>query len=231
MARLLHPIETYREFARAWCNFAAGKEGRRANDPVYRWLTEGRDRGPSYSSCADLGHWLLYRLGVRSDYINRTEHNGWRSNVNVARLCAKPFGTCPVAEQMSRGAAMRTGDIIIAWRKPDSTDAHVMVVDGVELSSCETLHTWDCGQGPLDPAAWLDGRQHIECTHRQRDFWDDVDSAHEEVTGQRLQDGKVIRSILPLESALSHAATNDELAPVDLPTGERFDALEGDLVG
>lgn len=45
--------EERRRIAREWCDFAIG---RTPSDPVYRWVTEGRDPGPIYSSCGDLAH-------------------------------------------------------------------------------------------------------------------------------------------------------------------------------
>lgn len=209
----------YREAARAWCEFATRDKGRLANDPVYRWIVEGRDRGPSYSSCADLGHWLLYRLGVRCAFINRTEHNGHRPVVNVARLCVRPVGTCPAARRLTLDEFPDTGDIIIAWSEPDTSDAHVMVVDTYSRDN-QLLSTWDLGQGPMDPAAWAGGRQHIEAGPRVRKAW----WSGGELT---LENGKVVRSVLPLMEALHFAARNDELAPMDEPTGERLDQLEG----
>lgn len=211
----------YREAARTWCEFAVdGERGRTANDPVYRWIVEGRDRGPAYSSCADLAHWLLYRLGVRSTFVNRTEHNGWRPKVNVTRLCARPIGTSPVARRPVAREALLTGDVIIAWARPDTTDAHVMVVDTYDG---QELRTWDAGQGPMDPAAWRGGRQYTEACRRVRTaWWSDGEL--------RLAGGKVVRSILGLSEVLQFAAVNEELAPLDLPTGERLDELE-DWIG
>jgi hypothetical protein len=212
----------YRDAAKAWCEFATrGVGGRLANDPVYRWITEGRDKGPTYSSCADLGHWLLYRLGVRCAFINRTEHNGWRPVVNVARLCARPLGSCPVARRPHPGEALLTGDIIISWARPDSSDAHVMVVNDLDDL---TLRTWDLGQGPMVASAWANGRQHIEAARRSRRAWWSGGELH-------LQNGKIVRSIISLPEALHFARTNDELAPADAPTGERLDELEGWIDG
>lgn len=209
----------YREAARLWCEFAcADGAGRCANDPVYRWIVEGRDKGPSYSSCADLAHWLLYRLGVRSVFVNRTEHNGYVPVVNVARLCARPIGTSPVARRLVAGEAPLTGDVIIAWARPDTADAHVMVVD--ELTADGELRTWDGGQGPMDPAAWRGGRQHVEVCRRSRKAWWSGGELH-------LQGGKVVRSIVALPEALDFAARNEELGYLDAPTPERLLDLGG----
>lgn len=72
-------------------------------DPVYNAVTEGRHaraiKGKQfYSSCGDLAHWLLYRLGLRFPWINRDELDGWhysgqpgqpRWDNNVTTLCCK----------------------------------------------------------------------------------------------------------------------------------------------
>lgn len=63
--------------------FAAqhGCRGSAAN----RLVAEGRDTG-KYSSCGDLAHACLYACGCRADWLNRDEHHGWRSGVNLSRL-------------------------------------------------------------------------------------------------------------------------------------------------
>lgn len=71
-------------------------------DPVYNAITEGRHARAIrakqfYSSCGDLAHWFLYRMGVRLSWINRDEHDGWHYSGqpghpawdnNVTTLCA-----------------------------------------------------------------------------------------------------------------------------------------------
>jgi len=67
------------EAARAWLVFACRSTmGRYQGDPVFEAVTEGRQHG-SYSACGDLGHWLLFRLGVRFPWVNRAEFRGWVS--------------------------------------------------------------------------------------------------------------------------------------------------------
>lgn len=117
-----------RGFATELLNYACGRwtGGRDENDPVYREVTENRDVGrmqKSYSSCGDLAHWLLYRLGCRSTFLNREEHLGWRSGKNVSRLAFSPL--TEDAKTTDRYAA---GDVLIIWSRDDATDAHVMVV-------------------------------------------------------------------------------------------------------
>lgn len=103
-----------------------GSLGVSESDERYRLVTERRDNGP-YSSCADLAHWMLYRLGVRLDWINRTEHNGWISGVNVSRLCWLPNK----AARAYTGGELLPGDVITI-RSPDlpptQDDSHVICV-------------------------------------------------------------------------------------------------------
>jgi hypothetical protein len=131
-----------RTFATELLYYACGKwsGGRSESDPIYREVTESRDVGKaqkSYSSCGDLAHWLLYRLGCRSRFVNRKEHQGWAAGMNVSRLAF-----CHVAEDPSPNDRYRAGDILIIWSKPDTTDAHVMVaLDHRELEPGITVLT------------------------------------------------------------------------------------------
>jgi len=120
--------ENARTFATEFLNFACGKwsGGRSENDAVYRQVTEGRDVGAAqknYSSCGDLAHWLLFRMGCRSLFVNRKEHLGWRTGMNVSALAF-----CKLAEEPASDDAYAAGDVLIIWSKADATDAHVMVV-------------------------------------------------------------------------------------------------------
>ena len=80
-----------RAFASEFLNYACGRwtGGRTESDAVYQQISEGRDVGAmraSYSSCGDLAHWLLFRMGCRSPFINRNEHLGWRVGQNISAL-------------------------------------------------------------------------------------------------------------------------------------------------
>ena len=133
-----------RGFATELLNYACAKwtGGRDENDPVYREVTENRDIGAmqqSYSSCGDLAHWVLYRLGCRSKFVNRKEHLGWKPGKNVSLLAF-----APVAEDAKPTDRYAAGDILIIWSREDTTDAHVMVAlehspsddDGGSLLTC-----------------------------------------------------------------------------------------------
>ena len=121
------PVD-YRALAAELVEYACGgADGRPESDLVYQAVTEWRDFGASqrsYSSCGDLAHWLLFRLGVRLPFLNRAEHLGWTSGANVSRLA---FAN--VAEFDPRpDARFLPGDIGIVWSKREGTDAHVFVI-------------------------------------------------------------------------------------------------------
>ncbi|MGC4089091.1 MAG: hypothetical protein QM756_14650 [Polyangiaceae bacterium] len=120
--------EHARTFAAEFLNYACGRwsGGRDENDPVYRVVTESRDVGAaqkSYSSCGDLAHWLLFRMGCRSDFVNRQEHHGYKIGRNISSLAG-----CSLAEDAKPEDVYQTGDVLIIWSRPDTSDAHVMVV-------------------------------------------------------------------------------------------------------
>jgi hypothetical protein len=119
------------------CNGSKGRP--HLGDPVYEAVTERRQiNAPKYSSCGDLAHWLLYRLGVRLSLVNRKEHLGWKQGLNVSRLAFSKL-TLSVTDQSS----FQPGDIIIIWNRPDTTDAHVVcVIDERE----DSLLTAEYGQ-------------------------------------------------------------------------------------
>lgn len=137
----MNRIDAYRLLAARLLSHACnGSFGRSEQDEVYQQVTEGRDRGAaraSYSSCGDLAHWLLYRLGVRESWVNRAEHfRGWRSGQNIADLCWPP---CP-SRRMHVAERFGTGDILVIYREPDSRDAHALVVldhDGDHVLSAD----------------------------------------------------------------------------------------------
>ena len=76
-------------------DYACGRYtgGRDENDPVYQTVTEGRDVGAArktYSNCYELAHWLLFLLGSRAKFVNRTETRGWaRLGRTYARVLAE----------------------------------------------------------------------------------------------------------------------------------------------
>jgi hypothetical protein len=142
-----------------------GPHGRDELDEVYIDVTEGRD-GPSvasrqkYSSCADLAHWLYYRLGVRTAWINRKEHDGWIVGVNLNCWVGRPIGPNQYATKPTVGYDLwqkdlfSIGDVVVVDNK---YGGHVMVVQAYEppgmMSSASgaavtlpQLYTADYGQ-------------------------------------------------------------------------------------
>lgn len=100
-------VEVIRQAACALALYAVDddyKKGRVSGDPIHEEVTEGRRkawedarkkgaewaRTGTYSSCGDLAHWLLYKLGCREDWVNRREHLGWKVQANIWKLV-----TCP----------------------------------------------------------------------------------------------------------------------------------------
>lgn len=99
-------------------------------DPTYVEVTEGRDkRGAwkSYSSCADLAHFIAKRCGVRQTWVNRTDDDfagDWVSGLNVSKL-VRP-STAPGSDYEAG-----VGDIwIVSNTWPRGSDAHVCICLG-----------------------------------------------------------------------------------------------------
>lgn len=184
-------VSELRELAGELLDLATqGTEGRRESDKLYRAITEQRDFGKGYSSCGDLAHWLLYRLGVRSGYINRAEFEGWRQGLNVARLAFN----CPDARPPRVGERFEQGDILIVWNKTDGTDAHVLVV---REQTTDSLLSADGGQPglkrrvrPLDTERMLLG------------------------SGQQ---AKKIQRVLKFKDVIEGASARGELMPAQRP--------------
>lgn len=108
-------------------------------DARYQQVVEGRDVGvmrTRYSSCADLAHWLWYRLGIRVREINRREHLGWKVGVNVSRIVSLSTPYQP------DGALLQGGDVIVITTT--GYDAHVICV--VDQPDRDTLLTAEYGQ-------------------------------------------------------------------------------------
>ena len=140
--------------------------GRPFTDPVYKAVTEGRQdqtaayiraweqrppatRGPRpfYSSCGDLAHWMLFRLGVRFRWINRAEHDGWHyvgADNNVTTLCRTPLGTNPIAVKPKLTERFEAGDILIVGTAMPGTTHVTCVIEHRPESGY--LLTGDYGQ-------------------------------------------------------------------------------------
>lgn len=139
------PIATYRKWAVELVEYACGYSvGRPEDDIVYKAVTENRDVGAmqkKYSSCGDLTHWLLYRLGVRSQWVNRAEHGGFLSSDlynNITLLQKSPA----LLRDPNTGMRYQPGDIGIIWGT--GFDAHVFVV--LDDQQPKALYVGEYGQ-------------------------------------------------------------------------------------
>ena len=149
------PLEVWQRVAVALCEWACGYDaGRTKDDPVYKIVTENRDGpGPEqrkkYSSCGDLGHFMLERLGVRAAWINRDDDNAygkWRSGVNISNLWGS---ACPIDMVPGADWVPEPGDILLLWNT--GFDAHVCVSSG-ELDQGR-LKTFNYGAGGMSAAS------------------------------------------------------------------------------
>jgi hypothetical protein len=93
--------------------------------PNYVEVTEGRDVAAGYSSCGDLAHWLLYRMGCRQEWVNRKEHRGWAVGKNISLLAFVAPLSC--RRSPFPGIRAEPGDIFIQWDHPGGEDAHVFL--------------------------------------------------------------------------------------------------------
>ena len=148
-------LSVFQQCAVALIDYACGgAAGRDKDDPVYTEVSEGRDRGANrvrYSSCADLYHWLMKRLGVQEKWVNRTDDavNGpFQVGVNVSHLAWSPIAFAPAADWVPD-----LGDCIMVWDKPDGTDAHVMAWLGPDQANPGRFRTGNYGAGGMSAAA------------------------------------------------------------------------------
>ncbi|HEY3498137.1 MAG TPA: hypothetical protein VGK73_25740 [Polyangiaceae bacterium] len=206
-------LDVWRTAVVALCEYACGYEaGRSKDDPVYVEVTEERDGpGPqqraSYSSCGDLAHWLYKRLGIRQEWINRTDDDAfgpWKASVNVTRLWG---GACPFDEVPPAKADWMPdpGDVVLIWNT--GKDAHVMVALGREGSS---LRTANYGAGGMSAAVSPGARiASKEVTYRN---------------GKPFYGEKQIQRYLPLSAAVRHISVAPDLTGARL-AGEQLDAI------
>ncbi len=154
----MNRLEAYRLCARKLVEYACGDtSGRSESDPVYQRVTEGRDVGAAqakYSSCGDLAHWMLYRLGARESFVNRAENKpwGWRVGRNVSQLCYNKL-----VHEPKPGERFAPGDILVVFNDPGGRDAHVLVA--LEHNG-DVVLSGDYGQpgGALRTRTLRDGR-------------------------------------------------------------------------
>lgn len=190
-------IKELSELRRHVCEWAAYAMAREVLDAVYRFFVEQRDKGPVYSSCADLAHCVLFRVGCREPWVNRDEHLGFHGKSTVWKLVSSP-----ITRDYRPGDKLEPGDILIIWNKPDTSDSHVCVVERVEGAM---LHTFDLGQDPTSRDAWA-SNVHWICSERKM----------RKLSATGIKKWISMTDVLPLLTA-----------DVDLLSGERMDAIEG----
>lgn len=133
-----------------------GVAGRGKLDPVYVTTTEGRDLKQfwdHYSSCGDLVQALAFHMGVRTPYVNRTEHTGWIPGRNLLHFydTAQVGGSFPFLHDYvkAHGAPARApasdyepsaGDFGFIW-SPGQNNAHTFVFgDRIDAGHVETFN-------------------------------------------------------------------------------------------
>lgn len=152
----MNELSVWQDAAVALCEYACGVPAGIGKDTApYPEVTEGRDTGASrarYSSCADLAHWLLERLGVREKWINRASLHQFRDELNVYEI---GLG-CPIAHAApvdSDWPGPGAGDICEIWNGIKGQDAHVFVCLGPGDNDGH-LRTANYGEGGMSAAAW-----------------------------------------------------------------------------
>jgi len=138
----------------ALVEYACGisSEGRDKDDPVYQQVVEGRDVAPfraRYSSCGDLAHWLLERLGLDEPWVNRASLGHYHVGANVSDLSGCPIHLVPSGADW----APAPGDILEIWNTPGGSDAHVCVYLGPG-SADGKARIGNYGAGGMNAAAW-----------------------------------------------------------------------------
>jgi hypothetical protein len=207
-------LDVWRSAAVALCEYACGYEaGRNKDDPVYLEVTEGRDGpGPErrrrYSSCGDLAHWLYKRLGVREQWLNRTDDNAfgpWRPGENIARLWG---GACPFDQVPPDDPQWMPdpGDVVLIWNS--GIDAHVMVAIGRDGAALRTANYGAGGMSPLaSPGAKIASKV-LTFQH-----------------GKHFYGTRQVQRYLPLSAVVEQLSVPPDLRGAAL-TGEEFDAIK-----
>lgn len=200
--------EHYRDVSRdlyEWSTY--GDAGVTEKSDRFKLVTEGRDKGPDYSCCADLGHWGLWRVGIRSPYLNREERTeapgDWKDQVNVWRLYSSPD-----ARTKPLNVTPKCGDIWLIGSTPKNW--HVLVCDRIEN---DVLHSWEYGQAALREPAWKPNS--IEGCRREREIV--------QVNGQWCfkKDPRRLLAYINLWDALRGAQARGELHPLyEMPADE-----------
>jgi hypothetical protein len=148
-------ISLWQMAAVALVEYACGTtpHGRDKDDPVYQAVVEGRDVAPNrarYSSCGDLAHWLLDRLGLDEPWLNRRSLGHYHVGANVSDLAGCPIH---ISSPFLTDWAPEPGDILEIWSTPTGVDAHVCVYLGPG-STGGKARIGNYGAGGMSAAAW-----------------------------------------------------------------------------
>ena len=94
----------------------------RYDSPEADVVGQRRQRVQTYSACADLAHAMFEALGQTAHpHVNRAP--GWRCGKNISLLA-----TWPGALRRVDWLDVDAGDVLVRWRREDTTDAHVVCV-------------------------------------------------------------------------------------------------------
>lgn len=168
-------ISLWQEAAVALIRFACGNDqGRDKLDQAYAQVTEGRDGpGPAqrkaYSSCGDLGHWYLERLGMRAKWVNRTSLGHYQIGMNIADISIAPMHQ---GAPTSADWRPEPGDILEIWNMAAGGDAHLCVCLSVTPGSspCAML-TGNYGAGGMSAAISPGAKLGLSALTYHDDYW------------------------------------------------------------
>jgi hypothetical protein len=146
----------------AWWEWACGAPEAThvsTNDPRYKIVTEHRGRDylahPPASSCGDLPHFGLEKIGVRLPWVNREATLGsrWRGSwLNINQLVYPPIGACPEAKEWTPDVDVQGGDVVVvANRWPSGKDAHAVCVLHTEVDPHPEWSTAEYGNEHGNP--------------------------------------------------------------------------------
>lgn len=201
----------YRDACRQLLEWSCGGPvGLPQTDPNYLYVTEGRE--PLHSkygtSCGELPHWELFRIGIRSKCINRKEAHGYQSGMNIWDLASAPFTkSCSVDD------VYQPGDIVYIWSRPDTEDAHAM---------CVVEYTADRRQITVAEYGQPGGALHVH------QLTPGTDSSSGKARPALFCGTRALQRWVPLMAAVTYADSRGELVDPDLACLNVPDAPIGD---
>jgi hypothetical protein len=112
-------------------------------------VTEGRIKGylklkPPSSSCGDLLHCVAFAAGYRGPAMNRAEHRGWTSGVNLSRWFVPPLDHARTWKP--KLADLQPGDFLCYDYTVPSAHGVVFLGSGVTSEGDRVALTADAGQ-------------------------------------------------------------------------------------